>query len=81
MSFKSIRFPVDFVEDTKNFADSDFRTIPQQIMYWAEIGKQTELRNWQLEKMRIGLQQAKNNQIATELDVSRVFNKCLKKTM
>ena len=81
MSFKSIRFPNEFVDNTRDFADKDFRTIPQQIMYWAEIGKNVELRNWQLEKMRLGLQQAKNNQVATKQDIARVFNKCHKKAI
>ncbi len=81
MNFKSIRLPDEFIEDTKCFAEKDFRTIPQQIMYWAELGRKTELRNWQLEKMRLGLQQAKTNQVATEQDVLRVFNKCHKKAI
>jgi hypothetical protein len=76
MSFVSIRLPEEFITETKEFAIKDFRTIPQQIMYWAEIGKKQELRNWQLEKMRLGLQQAQNNQIAAEQDVLRVFSKC-----
>ena len=81
MSFKSVRFPDEFVGGVKTFADKDFRSIPQQIMYWAELGKHVELRNWQLEKMRVGLQQAQKNQIATKQDVSRVFNKCHKKAI
>ena len=76
MSFVSIRLPEEFVADTKEFASKDYRTIPQQIMYWAELGKRQELRNWQLEKMRLGLQQAQNNHIATEQNVLMVFNKC-----
>ncbi len=76
MSFVSIRLPEEFVTDTKEFATKDYRTIPQQIMYWAELGKKQELRNWQLEKMRLGFQQAQNNHIATEHDIFRVFNKC-----
>ena len=78
MSFVSIRLPEEFISETKDFAEKDYRTIPQQIMYWAELGKKQELRTWQLEKMRLGLQQAQNNHIATENDVSRVFNKCKK---
>jgi hypothetical protein len=81
MSFKSIRFPEEFIENAKDFADKDFRSIPQQIMYWAEIGKQNELRNWQLEKMRLGLQQAKNNNVASNQEVLRAFTKCHKKAI
>ena len=81
MHFKSIRFPDEFVEVAKEFADKDFRSIPQQIMYWAEVGKQIELRNWQLEKMRIGLQQAKMGLVADNKDVLRVFEKCRKKAV
>ena len=76
MSSVAIKFPEDFITDTKEFANKDYRTITQQIMYWADIGKKQELRNWQLDKMRIGLQQAKNNLIATNDDVERIFNKC-----
>lgn len=78
MGFVSIRLPEEFIGEAKEFAEKDYRTIPQQIMYWAELGKQQELRNWQLEKMRTGLQQAKNDLTASENDVSRVFNKCKK---
>ena len=78
MGFVSIRLPEEFISDVKEFALKDYRTLPQQIMYWAELGKQQELRNWQLEKMRIGLQQAQNGVVASENDVSRVFNKCKK---
>jgi predicted transcriptional regulator len=78
MGFVSIRLPEEFISDVKDFALKDYRTLPQQIMYWAELGKQQELRNWQLEKMRIGLQQAQNGVVASENDVSRVFNKCKK---
>ncbi len=53
----------------------NFKSIPQQVMFWAEIGKQSELRNWQLEKMRAGLQQAKNNNVATEQEALRAFTK------
>lgn len=78
MGFVSIRLPEEFISDVKDFALKDYRTLPQQIMYWAELGKQQELRNWQLEKMCIGLQQAQNGVVASENDVSRVFNKCKK---
>lgn len=78
MGFVSIRLPEEFISDVKDFALKDYRTLPQQIMYWAELGKQQELRNWQLEKMRVGLQQAQNGVVASENDVSRVFNKCRK---
>lgn len=76
MNFVSIRLPEGFIAETKEFAAKDYRTIPQQIMYWAELGKKQELRNWQLEKMRLGLQQAQNGHVATEQDIFKVFNKC-----
>jgi len=78
MGFISIRLPEEFIGETKDFAERDYRTIPQQIMYWAELGKQQELRNWQIEKMRLGLQQAQKGIVATESDISRVFTKCKK---
>ena len=37
--------------------------------------KHIDLRNWQLEKMRIGLQQAKDDVVANNKDLSRVFEK------
>lgn len=76
MNYVSIRLPEDFIADTKEFANKDYRTIPQQIMYWAELGKEQELRRWQLEKMQLGLQQAKNNHVAAKQDILRVFSKC-----
>lgn len=76
MSFVSIRLPEEFISEIKDFAEKDYRTVPQQIMYWASLGKKQELRNWQLEKMRLGLQQAQNEIIASDNDVLRVFNKC-----
>lgn len=36
------------------------------IMYWAELGKEPELRCWQVEKMQLGLQQARNNHVASK---------------
>ena len=75
MGFVSIRLPEEFISETKDFAEKDYRTVPQQIMYWAELGKQQELRNWQIEKMRMGLQQAQNGYKETKDDVSRFFNK------
>ena len=79
MHLRSIRLPDEFIDQVKQFAEKDFRTIPQQIMYWADLGKQIELRNWRLEKMRLGLVQAKTNKIASEQDVLRVFKKCKRK--
>lgn len=76
MSYVSIRLPEEFINDAKDFAEKDYRTIPQQIMYWASLGKKQELRHWQLEKMRLGLQQAQDEIFATENDVLRVLNKC-----
>jgi hypothetical protein len=76
MNYVSIRLPAEFIADTKEFASRDYRTIPQQIMYWAELGKEQELRRWQLEKMQLGLQQAKNDHIASTEDILRVFSKC-----
>ena len=78
MGFVSIRLPEEFISEMKAFAEKDYRTVPQQIMYWAELGKQQELRNWQIEKMRMGLQQAQSGYVASEEDVLRVFNKCKK---
>ena len=46
-----------------------------QIMYLAKLDKQVELWNWQLEKIRLGLEHAKNNFVATKFDVLKVLNK------
>ena len=55
----------------------EFKSIKHtgQIMDLAKLDKQVELRNWQLEKMRLGLEQAKNNIVATKSDVLKVLNK------
>jgi predicted transcriptional regulator len=71
MNYKSIRLPEEFVEEVKTWADQDFRTVPQQIQYWAEIGKQKELRDWQLEQMRIGLKEAKLGNTISHEDVMK----------
>ncbi len=76
MGYKSIRLPEEFVKEVKSWADKDFRTVPQQIQYWAEIGKQKELRDWQLQQMQAGLDEAKKGVYASDEEVEAVYNKC-----
>ena len=79
MSFKSIRFPEEFVEDVKLWAEKDFRTVPQQIQYWAELGKQKELRQWQLEEMRLGLEEVEQGNTIPSEQVFKNANAILTK--
>jgi len=76
MSYKSIRMPEEFIKEVKEVADKEYRTIPQQIMYWAELSKQAELRKWQLDEMQKGLDQADQGLLVDESTAKDIFNKC-----
>lgn len=39
MGYKSVRLPADFVDDIKESANNEYRSISQQLMYWANLGK------------------------------------------
>jgi hypothetical protein len=39
MSSIAIRIDKDFYNETKPVAESQFRSIPNQILYWAKIGR------------------------------------------
>ncbi|MDR0484010.1 MAG: hypothetical protein LBH40_01850 [Alphaproteobacteria bacterium] len=77
MNYKSVRLPAEFVEDVKEQADKDFRTVPQQIQYWTELGKQKELREWQLQQMQEGLDEIKKGNTIPHEDVMKRINALL----
>ena len=40
MIYKTVKLPSDFVEEVKLYADKEYRSISQQLLYWAELGKE-----------------------------------------
>jgi hypothetical protein len=40
MQYKSVRLPADFVDEIKKSANDEYRSISQQLMYWANLGKE-----------------------------------------
>lgn len=40
MHYKSVRLPADFVDEIRKSADNEYRSISQQLMYWANLGKE-----------------------------------------
>ena len=40
MEYKSIRLPKDFLDEIKKSADMEYRSMVQQLIYWATIGKE-----------------------------------------
>ena len=39
MQYKSVRLPADFMDELKKSADNEYRSMSQQLMYWANLGK------------------------------------------
>ena len=39
MSTQTIRLPMGLLDDARSCAASSKRTVPQQVAYWAKIGK------------------------------------------
>lgn len=75
--YKSIRMPEEFVKEVKEVADKEYRTVPQQIMYWAELGRQNELRKWQLQEMEEGLEQIKEGNVVSHEEVQNRIKQTL----
>ncbi|MDR2007637.1 MAG: hypothetical protein LBQ34_01525 [Alphaproteobacteria bacterium] len=65
MNYKSVRLPADFVEEIKEQADREFRTVPQQIQYWTELGRKKALREWQLQQMQEGLDEIERGEVVS----------------
>ncbi|MFL1780483.1 hypothetical protein ABSA28_00173 [Candidatus Hepatincolaceae symbiont of Richtersius coronifer] len=78
MGFKSVRLSEEFISEVKAWADKDFRTVPQQIQYWAEVGKQKELRAWQLREMQAGLEEVEGGNTVPHEEVMQRINAILK---
>lgn len=75
--YTSIRLPSNFIqEEVVPISETEHRSIPQQIMHWARLGREAELREWQLAKIRSGLEQYKQGMVASDEDVSKVLDKC-----
>ncbi|MDR2007389.1 MAG: hypothetical protein LBQ34_00240 [Alphaproteobacteria bacterium] len=75
MSFQSVRLPKELLDEIKIQADKDFRTVPQQIQYWIELGKQQEFRKWQLQKMMEGVEDAQNGRVRSHKEVMALLNR------
>lgn len=39
MEYKTVKLPAHFVDEVKQSADEEFRSISQQLLYWATLGK------------------------------------------
>jgi len=69
--------PEEFVKEVKEVAEREYRTVPQQIMYWAELGRQNELRKWQLQEMEEGLEQIKEGNVVSHEEVQNRIKQTL----
>jgi predicted transcriptional regulator len=69
MAYKSIKLPEEFLQEVKFYADKEYRPLPQQIQHWVELGRQKEVRSWQVEQMEIGLEQIKNGKVINNEEV------------
>lgn len=39
MLYKTVKLPADFVDEVKQSATEEFRSVSQQLLYWATLGK------------------------------------------
>lgn len=39
MTYKTVKLPAEFVEEVKQSATEEFRSVSQQLLYWATLGK------------------------------------------
>ena len=39
MIYKTVKLPADFLDEVKHSAVEEFRSVSQQLLYWATIGK------------------------------------------
>lgn len=39
MSYKTVKLPTEFLEEVKKSATEEFRSVSQQLLYWATLGK------------------------------------------
>jgi len=39
MIYKTVKIPADFLEEVKQSANEEFRSVSQQLLYWATLGR------------------------------------------
>lgn len=39
MTYKTVKLPAEFLEEVKQSATEEFRSVSQQLLYWATLGK------------------------------------------
>ena len=39
MNYKTVKLPADFIDEVKNSATEEFRSVSQQLLYWATLGR------------------------------------------
>ena len=39
MNFKTVKLPADFIDEVKKSATEEFRSVSQQLLYWATLGR------------------------------------------
>lgn len=39
MNYKTVKLPADFLDEVKSSAIEEFRSVSQQLLYWATLGR------------------------------------------
>lgn len=39
MIYKTVKLPADFMDEVKQSATEEYRSVAQQLLYWANLGK------------------------------------------
>ena len=39
VNYKTVKLPAEFLEEVKQSATEEFRSVSQQLLYWATLGK------------------------------------------
>lgn len=39
MNYKTVKLPADFIDEVKSSATEEFRSVSQQLLYWATLGR------------------------------------------
>jgi predicted transcriptional regulator len=69
MSFKSVELPEDFYNKIKSLAQAKKRTIVEELEYLVSVEEQKDLRQWQVQKMHLGLEQVKQGKVISHEEV------------
>ena len=40
MHYRSVKLPADFIHEVELSAEREYRSISQQLLYWATLGKE-----------------------------------------